>query len=286
MLQPESNRPWEQMSSRYHIKALLPDRGDLWNSLPNLTSNDREVKEDIRVRPLYANHVGVGAMISLHTNGNDVSTVRGVEVYYHVDKPLDRPLAASVLCGMRELIRAQPGYENFPVRDGANAGNHGENRIGTMPSVLVEIAYHSNPEDSAALQDPVFRTASMKGVEKGVRLFREGKTCTPLVLSSIDDITLPPMSTGMTAVHFEGNPQFPLTLNVVPASCSEPGACTPYEWVVIEAVASPVRMQLGCDGSGTGSVRWKTVMRDADGVTTGPVEHTQNCRRPSAAAPG
>ncbi|RRU22756.1 N-acetylmuramoyl-L-alanine amidase [Stenotrophomonas sp. 278] len=285
-LHPDSNRPWEQMSSRYHIKALLPERGDLWNSLPNLVSNDREVKEDIRVRPLYANHLGAGTMISLHTNGNDSSSVRGVEVYYHVDKPQDRALATSVLCGMRELIRAQPGYEDFPVREGANAGNHGENRIGTMPSVLVEIAYHSNPEDSVALQDPVFRTASMKGVEKGVRLFREEKACTPLFLSSIDNITLPPLSSGATAVHFEGNPQFPLTVTLLPAWCSEPGACTPYEYVVTEPSASPVRLKLSCEGSGTGTAKWKTVMRDADGVTTGSVEHTQTCALPSAAAKG
>ena len=283
---PESDRPWEQMSSRYHVKQTLPDRVDIWNSLPSDMNNDREVSEDIRTRPLYANYLDVGTMISLHTNGHETTTPRGLEVYYHVTKPQDRPLAENVLCNMQEIIRAQPGYENFPVHANARDGRHGENRIGTMPSVLVEIAYHSNPEDSAALQDPVFRAASMKGVEKGVRLFREGKTCTPLVLNSIDDITLPPLSTGMTAVYFEGNPQFPLTLSVVPASCSEPGACTPYEWVVTEAAASPVRMQLGCDGSGTGSVRWKTVMRDADGVTSGPVEHTQNCRRPSAAVKG
>ncbi len=281
-LHPDSNRPWEQMSSRYHIKALLPERGDLWNSLPNLVSNDREVKEDIRVRPLYANHLGAGTMISLHTNGNDSSAVRGVEVYYHVDKPQDRPLATSVLCGMRELIRAQPGYEDFPVREGANAGNHGENRIGTMPSVLVEIAYHSNPEDSTALQDPVFRSASMKGVEKGVRLFREGKTCEPFVLSPLPDVSLPTGSSKEQPMEFAGNPQFPVTMEFTTANCSKPGACKPSKTTFTDPNA-PIKANMRCHGTLTGTARWSVVLRDVDGVATAPVEFQQTCHKPGAA---
>jgi len=281
-LHPNSNRPWEQMSSRYHIKALLPDRRDLWNSLPNLATNDREVKEDIRVRPLYANHVDAGTMISLHTNGNDSSMVRGVEVYYHVDKPGDRPLATSVLCGMRELIRAQPGYENFPVRDGANAGNHGENRLGTMPSVLVEIAYHSNPEDSAALQDPIFRTASMKGVEKGIRLFREGKTCEPFVLAPLPDVSLPTGSSKEQPMVFAGNPQFPVTMEFTTANCSKPGACKPSK-TTFDDPNAPIKANMRCHGTLTGTARWSVVLRDVDGVATDPVEFQQTCHKPGAA---
>jgi hypothetical protein len=277
-LHSESSRPWEQMSSRYHLKALLPDRGDIWNSLPENTDSDREVKEDIRVRPLYANHLGVAGMISLHTNGHERSDVRGVEVFYHGDKPDDRPLAERVLCGMREVIRAQPGYENFPVRRDASPGRHGENRIGTMPSVLVEIAYHSNPDDSAALQDPVFREASMKGVEKGYRLFREGKDCTPLALRKIDRVTVPASGAAETDVHFDGNPQFPVTLIFTPAYCTQPGACRAEVKTVTEASASPIKARMTCEGSGYGMVNWSTVMRDADGVTSGPVEHWMTCQ--------
>lgn len=275
---PDSTRPWEHMSSRYHLRALLPDRPDIWNSLPASTANDREVSEDIRTRPLYANHLGVGALISLHTNGIPSADVRGAEVFYHENKPEDRPLAESILCGMREVIRAQPGYETFPVQNRARDGRHGENRIGNMPSILVEIAYHSNAEDSAALQDPVFREASMKGVEKGYRLFREGKDCTPLALRKIDRVTVPASGTAETDVHFEGNPQFPVTLSFTPVYCTEPGACRAETKTVTEASASPIKARMTCEGSGYGMVNWSTVMRDADGVTSGPVEHWMTCQ--------
>ncbi|WP_262228470.1 N-acetylmuramoyl-L-alanine amidase family protein [Stenotrophomonas maltophilia] len=179
---PESGHPWEHMSARYHLKTLLPERADIWNELPNSSDSDREIKEDIRARPDYANHLGVDVMLSLHTNGNSAPSVRGAEVYHHRAKPEDKALGDSILCGMREVIHAQPGYKNFPVRAESTADGHGENRIGRMPSVIVETAYHSNPDDVAALQDPVFRSASMKGVEKGYRLWATGKTCEPLAL--------------------------------------------------------------------------------------------------------
>lgn len=113
-MHPESGFPWGHMSSRYHLKALLPDRADIWNTLPGSAARDREVKEDIRARPNYANHLGVDVMLSLHTNGHKSAAVRGAEVYYHHSKPQDKALGDSILCAMREIISAQPGYSDFP----------------------------------------------------------------------------------------------------------------------------------------------------------------------------
>lgn len=273
---PESGHPWEHMSSRYHLKALLPERADIWNELPNSSDSDREVKEDIRARPNYANNLGVDVMLSLHTNGNSASSVRGAEVYHHRAKPEDKALGDSILCGMREVIHAQPGYENFPVRAESAADGHGENRIGKMPSVIVETAYHSNPDDVAALQDPVFRSAAMKGVEKGYRLWASGKTCEPLVLNAIADIDVPVQSSRAFDLGYRGNPQHPLVAQFSLASCSEPGACTPWE-ATFDDPASPMTIDLACNGSSSGIARWSVVIRDADGVAAAPVEFQQSC---------
>lgn len=274
---PESDRPWEQMSSRYHLKALLPDRTDLWNELANSTARDREVTEDIRSRPNFANHLGVGGMISLHTNGHPLATVRGLEVYYHGDKPTDRPLAASVLCYMRELIRAQPGYESFPIRDQPNAGRHGENRIGTMPSVLVEIAYHSNADDSAALQDPVFRSASMKGVEKGHRLFTAQQPCQPLAIERVADVEVPADSRGNVEVSFKGFPQFPVRILTRNVHCPAGWTCRDGNVVVEEKMESPLVTTLGCWGGLAGILKWETQLVDDDGVKSEWSAHQQEC---------
>ncbi|MGS7842580.1 N-acetylmuramoyl-L-alanine amidase family protein [Stenotrophomonas forensis] len=275
-LHPESNMPWEHMSSRYHLKALFPERADMWNEFPNSTDSAREKDEDIRARPNYANHLGVDVMISLHSNGHDSAGVRGTEVYYHREKPQDKPLADSVICSMRELIRAQPGYEAFPIRESSNQGAHGENRIGKMPSVIVETAYHSNPEDAAALQDPVFRSASMKGVEKGYRLWATGKVCEPLALQPLPDIEVPLQSSRDVSVSFVGNPQYPLALEVSVADCDRPGFCTP--WVGrFETPDEPLKFGASCSSSMPGTVRWKVALKDADGVAAAPMEFTQAC---------
>ncbi|WP_401732780.1 N-acetylmuramoyl-L-alanine amidase family protein [Stenotrophomonas muris] len=275
---PESGHPWEHMSARYHLKALLPERADIWNELPNSADSNREVKEDIRTRPNYANHLGVDVMLSLHTNGNSAPSVRGAEVYHHRAKPEDKALGDSILCGMRELIRAQPGYENFPVRAESAADGHGENRIGKMPSVIIETAYHSNPDDVAALQDPVFRSASMKGVEKGYRLWATGKTCEPLALHPIPDTDVPVQSARDVEVRYAGNPQYPLSVELSLTTCSEAGACS-SSTKTFDDPMQPVVINLACNGIGTGVARWSALLRDADGVASAPVEFSQACVR-------
>lgn len=275
---PESGHPWEHMSARYHLKALLPERADIWNELPNSADSDREVKEDIRARPNYANHLGVDVMLSLHTNGNPAPSVRGAEVYHHRAKPEDKALGDSILCGMRELIHAQPGYENYPVRAESAADGHGENRIGKMPSVIVETAYHSNPDDVAALQDPVFRSASMKGVEKGYRLWASGKTCEPLALRPVPDTDVPIQAARDIELGYAGNPQYPLSVELSLTSCSEAGACTPWA-TTFDDPAKPLTINLACNGPDPGVARWSAVLRDADGVATAPVEFSQACVR-------
>ncbi|WP_234412343.1 N-acetylmuramoyl-L-alanine amidase [Stenotrophomonas sp. YAU14D1_LEIMI4_1] len=275
-LHPESGKPWEHMSSRYHLKALFPERTDMWNEFPNSPEPAREKDEDIRARPNYANHLGVDVMLSLHTNGSDSASVRGTEVYYHQEKPQDKLLADSILCAMREVIRAQAGYQDFPIRESSNAARHGENRIGTMPSIIVETAYHSNPDDVAALQDPVFRAASMKGVEKGYRLWAQGKTCEPLALHPLPDVEVPLQASRDVNVSFGGNPQYPLELDVVVADCDRPGACTPWTGR-FEVPDAPVKFAVSCSSTRPGTVRWKLLMRDADGVASAPMEFTQSC---------
>ncbi|HDS0947553.1 TPA: N-acetylmuramoyl-L-alanine amidase [Stenotrophomonas maltophilia] len=286
---PESTHPWEHMSARYHLKALLPDRTDIWNELPNSSDSDREVKEDIRARPNYANHLGVDVMLSLHTNGNVDASVRGAEVYCHRTKPQDKALGDSILCGMREIIRAQEGYENFPIRAQSNPGGHGENRIGMMPSVIVETAYHSNPEDVAALQDPVFRAASMKGVEKGYRLFREGKDCTPLKAEPIDGINLSQGDSRQVDVVFEGYPQYPIELITTNVGCPPGWICTGGRVRIETPDAKPSQITLRCENAGSAPVFWNTQVVDDDGVKSPPVRHWVQCiRRPggAVASPG
>lgn len=57
------------MAARYNLQEILPGQPEIWNSLPTATHDLREYDEDIRSRPLYANHLNATGLISVHTNG-------------------------------------------------------------------------------------------------------------------------------------------------------------------------------------------------------------------------
>ena len=276
-LHPDSGQEWWRMAARYAIAAQYPGNPEIWNSKAGSAEANREYKEDIHSRPLLANHVNAEVAIHLHSNAEDTGVVRGTRVIVQEGRSNDVALGSRVLCAIKEQIQSLPGYESFVVATTPHVDDKGENRLADMPSIIVETAFHSQPQDAAALLDPVFRAASMKGVEKGYRLFRDGKACVPLALKKINRVTVPANGSAETSVHFEGNPQFPVTLSFTPSFCSQPGACQAGEQTIAEASESPLQLRLSCQGTGYGMVGWSTVMRDADGVTSAPIEHWQTC---------
>nr|KAJ9620806.1 hypothetical protein H2204_012116 [Knufia peltigerae] len=285
-LHPDSMRPWSEMSARYHLMNLLPDRTDIWHHFANSTERDREVKDDIRSRPYYANHLAVEGMLSLHTNASDSPSARGTRAYYHANKQADRELGDMALCYMHELITAQDAYTEFPVAAKSEAARHGENGFAHMPSVVIEIAFHTNAEDAAAFLDPVFRTASMKGVEKGYRLFREGKGCVPLKAEPIQGIQLPQGSSQQVDVAFEGYPQYPIELVTTNVGCPPGWTCSDGKVHITTPDDKPSQITLRCENAGSAPILWDTRVVDADGVKSPSVRHVVQCIRTSRGSNG
>ncbi|WP_250624006.1 N-acetylmuramoyl-L-alanine amidase [Pinirhizobacter soli] len=273
----ESGVPWSDMAARYRLEELLPERSDIWNSLPGATDNLRHYKEDIRSRPLYANSVGAEGIVHLHTNAEDSGSTRGTRVYVTPGRNTDEALGKSVLCSMQELIHAIDGYADFPVAKAPNVGNHGENRLAKMPSIIVETAFHTNVEDAKALLDPVFRTASMKGVEKGYRLFSEDRKCEPFKLSEVIDDPVPLGNFIPVDAHYEGNPEFEATLVTEFVECPDDMQCWTAE-IPFDKRPSPVRFFIDCGSSATPREHHMQVkIIDADNVDTGWERYTVSC---------
>ncbi len=272
-----SGQAWWKLAARYELKEKYPELPAIWNSLPNSTAGDRERKEDIRSRPLFANHLGAGGLIHVHTNAYEVDpSTRGARVYIHPKQMQNAPLARSMLCYMKELITAQPGYEGFPVALTPNTDDHGENRLANMPSVVVETAFHTNADDARALQDPVFRAAAMKGVEKGYRLHREGKGCTPLKLNPIADLAVPSWDSAEVELKFDGYPQYPVVATTTALSCPEGWECRDDKTTQGDP-NWPVKLSLRCENSAAGRIVWQTELVDDDGVRAKPVTHAVDC---------
>ncbi|MEN5271432.1 N-acetylmuramoyl-L-alanine amidase [Stenotrophomonas lactitubi] len=281
---PEAMQPWWQMAARYSVKERFPENPKIWNSKGDRIYPTRDYDEDINSRPLMANHVGAGVALHLHTNGADDTAASGARAVVQPGRPDDLLLGRSILCYMKELIQSAEGYGEFSVGGEPFQVDKGENRLSEMPSIIVEMGFHTNPADAAALQDSVFRTASMKGVEKGYRLFREGKGCLPLKAEPIPGINLSQGDSQQVDVVFEGYPQYPIELVTTNVGCPPGWTCTDGR-VHIEALdAKPSQITLRCENAGSAPIFWDTQVVDDDGVKSPPVRHWVQCtRRPGGA---
>lgn len=272
---PPSGEEWWTIAARYAIAEQYPGETKIWNTYAGSALWDREEREDINSRPLLANHHRAEVAIHLHSNGEPSGTARGTRVIVQPGRPMDAALAQSVLCSMKELIHSLPEYGAFTVAPAPHALNKGENREAHMPSIIVETAFHTNPDDAKALLDPGFRSAAVRGVEKGYRLWATGKACETLTLDPLPDVQIPVRSSLIFPVAFKGNPQYPVVLELGVASCVG-GNCTPSDEEFMDP-GQPVQLELLCNGSGAGTVRWRTRLRDADGVVTEYQEFNQSC---------
>lgn len=277
-----SGEPRWKMGAKYYLKETYPDNPEIWDSQPGSTKNLRDRDEDIRSRPLFANHINASTAIHVHTNAGG-STATGATALYHTGRNADEKLANNILCYMAELIHAKDGYEEYVVAKTAEArSNLGENKLAEMKSVIVEAGFHTNPKDAAALKDPVFRTAAMKGVEKGYRLVNESTPCELFKIDKIRNVTgffnVPiPID-----VYYKGYPQFPVELTLEDVSCPPDWPCNGGGTISYDDKdPSPLTYTFTCITTDPeeppATFRFRTILKDDDDVEPKGVEHNLTC---------
>lgn len=281
---PASGHAWWKIAARYHLEKRYPQNPEIWGSLGVGTTDDHDYKEDIRSRPLLANHQRAEIAVHLHTNAAGPAA-SGARVIYQPGRDNGRRLAESVLCYMKETIHAVEAYDQFIVSSHGEPADKGENRLADMPSIIVETAFHTNASDALALQDPVFRTASMKGVEKGVRLFRQGKACQPFSSMPMSDLEIDYKADAAAQVGFAGFPQFPVTLTAKVVVCPSGWICFGSNKRFEELMEGSLPLTTTCSNQSSKAARltWDITLKDADGVTTAPQRFSFTCKaKPSA----
>mgnify|MGYP003575530904 CR=1 FL=1 len=235
-IEPESGVSWADLAARYYIKSLLPNEGStVWGLYPNGTSasrrNLREYDEDLMARPKYANHINAEAMISIHTDALSTNpNARGASAVAKLDDPDSVQLAENILCYMKEQITARPAYADYVIRPTIKDGDaYAEVRETAMPTALIEIGFHTNEQDSAALRTSEFRLAAARGIEKGYRTYKKGeKDCRPLTITKADPVAAQHGFATPYTVEFIGTPSYPLYLRTAIVSCPPNYSCTQY----------------------------------------------------------
>jgi N-acetylmuramoyl-L-alanine amidase len=211
-----SKQPWWRLGVRYQLEQRFPQLSDVWQSPPSkpLISEKKvalkERDEDIRSRPLYANHVGASALIHVHTNAHESPSTSGLRVYTN-GRSEDKNLASKVLCGAKELIRANEKFKAYNVAGAPSfSSDHAENNLAKMPSVIVEVGFHTNPQDAAFLKDREFQVLAMRGVAKGYRLYRNKRPCEEFAVNPVEQVTGRVGIDVRIPFDFKGNPVYPI----------------------------------------------------------------------------
>ncbi|MBC8448648.1 MAG: fibronectin type III domain-containing protein, partial [Chloroflexi bacterium] len=180
-----SGRPrWEE-ASRYWAKYQGAPPSVYHPSINDLY-------DDVTARPRYAEWEKPededGVFVSWHTNGSWAHDWRGSESYIYDGTWGGIWTPGSDLLQYflhRTLVEdARAGWDPNWVDGGMQADNFGEVRLlQTMPGVLMEIAYHDDPDDTHALLDPRFAQLSARAIYRGiVRYFAYRDAVEPVFL--------------------------------------------------------------------------------------------------------
>ncbi|GAA5511738.1 hypothetical protein Dcar01_00451 [Deinococcus carri] len=131
-------------------------------------TRDSDVTLGLYERDLTAEAARADLLVSIHANalpdGRDPRSIRGPEVYF--THPQAQAPAAAILAGLRRLLPdLGPGAG---LKPGANLAL---TRPTTQPSLLIETAYLTDPQNLRALMDPAGRERFAQAIAAGIADF-------------------------------------------------------------------------------------------------------------------
>jgi N-acetylmuramoyl-L-alanine amidase len=181
-----SGKPAWREAATHHLERVGAPRG-VWNSEGEGLHDDCRAGQDLRSRAYFANLKRADLMISLHSNAG-MPWARGTQVISGSRPYLNAPLttAERSACMARGLADAVPdairrerpdlGWSNAET---ISSDRYGENGYALMPSVILEVGFHTNRIDGAALRQESFRRAVADGIVNGLKRFLENPACLP-----------------------------------------------------------------------------------------------------------
>lgn len=128
----------------------------------------REMKvSDINNRIKIANESDADFLISIHMNKYEGPGCKGWQTFYNKNSENGKKLAEAIQEGIKEVVqtnnkRKALKIENIKLVDKS-----------TIPTVIVECGFISNPEEKVLLQSEEYQEKIAEGIVKGVRKYIE-----------------------------------------------------------------------------------------------------------------
>ncbi|SMB92575.1 N-acetylmuramoyl-L-alanine amidase [Thermanaeromonas toyohensis ToBE] len=136
-----------------------------------LTREGESTSFSLAERAYYANDLKADVFISIHSNSSLNPAVGGTATYIYappgteLEEQRDERLRLA-RCIQESLVAAL-GLRNIGILE----ANFSVLRNTQMPSVLVEVAFISNPEEEKLLNDPAFQAKAAAGILEGLRRY-------------------------------------------------------------------------------------------------------------------
>ena len=131
------------------------------DGIRTVMTRDSDVFVDLFDRAKIAHERGATIMVSIHANAHARTAVNGSETYYLTPQSL----------ALAQMIQDELGVLlGIPSR-GVKTANFVVLREPGMPSVLVETAFISHPDDEARLRDVAFRQKVSQAIHRGIARF-------------------------------------------------------------------------------------------------------------------
>lgn len=110
---------------------------------------------------------GADCTVSIHMNKFGDRRIKGPMCYFQAGAEEGRRLAQCVTDALCAALGRDPRY--------ANPGNNYVTRIPSVPSVLIECGFLSNPEDERKLQEPAYQQLLADAIADGVLRYLSAK---------------------------------------------------------------------------------------------------------------
>ena len=151
-------------------ERLLVGRG-----YPVRLSRTKDVVVSLQKRVLIAERRAAAVFVSIHVNSSPKRDTTGAEVFYYATKERNTPerIRASRRLGttiLNSLCRTMPTTSR-----GLKDGDFCVIRETTMPSVLVEVAFITNPKESLLLTTGTHKQRIAQAIANGIDEFFSGK---------------------------------------------------------------------------------------------------------------
>ncbi len=117
-------------------------------------------KEELLKRAEISNKNNADIFVSIHANSSEYTNVGGTEIYFHQISSKGKNLAMII---QSEIVN------QINLRDrGIRSKDYSILRNVNAPTILIELAYISNPKEESLLASPLYQTKFAQAVASGI----------------------------------------------------------------------------------------------------------------------